>query len=322
MASHPIVARRTSHVAHPSLPFFLFFATGGALAEAQSEGREERPGRTRDLHRHEVILIFLHSIYRQSRSEFLFCPAVVCLAAPRPDGSLSRTYPVLSTLYTCPSLVLALSSYARTCAPIQCSRACMYSVGGFFPMTWCWVSVASCPRLSVGVSSPSEVVRVAQLSAMVFLPWALSRGMVFIPAPSTPPSLFFLQPKIALSCLDPSLPLCFYPLRVQIVLCRLARCCGSPVSRVRVVFALFCLSPPSAGGNGDGAHTCTSSFAVQLEDRPEHECLSRFISKFVEAGMEKVDRVMDLYMEYSDRSDEPAEARCIQHVWSDLIPLP
>lgn len=43
------------------------------------------------------------------------------------------------------------------------------------------------------------------------------------------------------------------------------------------------------------------SFAVHLEDRPEHECLSRFVSKFVEADMEKVDRVMDLYMEYSDR---------------------
>lgn len=40
---------------------------------------------------------------------------------------------------------------------------------------------------------------------------------------------------------------------------------------------------------------------MHLEDRPEHECLSRFVSKFVEAGMEKVDRVMDLYMEYSDR---------------------
>lgn len=49
-----------------------------------------------------------------------------------------------------------------------------------------------------------------------------------------------------------------------------------------------------AGGGG-------CSFAVHLEDRPEHECLSRFVSKFVEAGMEKVDRVMDLYMEYSDR---------------------
>ena len=41
---------------------------------------------------------------------------------------------------------------------------------------------------------------------------------------------------------------------------------------------------------------------MHLEDRSEHECLSRFISKFVEAGMEKVDRLLDLYMEYSDRS--------------------
>ncbi|CAM9345348.1 unnamed protein product [Ectocarpus sp. 4 AP-2014] len=49
------------------------------------------------------------------------------------------------------------------------------------------------------------------------------------------------------------------------------------------------------------AISIVTSFAVHLEDRPEHECLTRFISKFVEAGMEKVDRVMDLYMEYSDR---------------------
>lgn len=43
------------------------------------------------------------------------------------------------------------------------------------------------------------------------------------------------------------------------------------------------------------------SFAVHLQDRPEHECLSRFIAKFIEAGMEKVDRVMDLYMEYTEK---------------------
>ncbi|CAM9638437.1 unnamed protein product [Ectocarpus fasciculatus] len=49
------------------------------------------------------------------------------------------------------------------------------------------------------------------------------------------------------------------------------------------------------------AISIVTSFAVHLEDRPEHECLTRFISKFMEAGMEKVDRVMDLYMEYSDR---------------------
>eukprot|EP00904_Undaria_pinnatifida_P000363 jgi/Undpi1/10327/HiC_scaffold_28.g12777.m1 len=49
------------------------------------------------------------------------------------------------------------------------------------------------------------------------------------------------------------------------------------------------------------AISIVTSFAVHLEDRPEHECLSRFVSKFVEADMEKVDRVMDLYMEYSDR---------------------
>lgn len=47
-------------------------------------------------------------------------------------------------------------------------------------------------------------------------------------------------------------------------------------------------------GSGD-------SFAVHLQDRPEHECLSRFVSKFVEAGMEKVDRLMDLFMDYTQR---------------------
>ncbi|CAN0444704.1 unnamed protein product [Ascophyllum nodosum] len=49
------------------------------------------------------------------------------------------------------------------------------------------------------------------------------------------------------------------------------------------------------------AISIVTSFAVHLEDRSEHEYLSRFISKFVEAGMEKVDRLLDLYMEYSDR---------------------
>lgn len=43
------------------------------------------------------------------------------------------------------------------------------------------------------------------------------------------------------------------------------------------------------------------SFAMHLQDRQEHECLSRFISKFMEAGMEKVDRTMDLYMDYTEK---------------------
>lgn len=62
-----------------------------------------------------------------------------------------------------------------------------------------------------------------------------------------------------------------------------------------------------------------NSFAVHLEDRPEHECLSRFVAKFVEAEMEKVDRIMDLYMEYSDRLGSSRLARCCARVPS--VPL-
>jgi len=44
-----------------------------------------------------------------------------------------------------------------------------------------------------------------------------------------------------------------------------------------------------------------ATLALYLEDRRGHDCLSRFISKFLEDGMEKIDRVVELYVEYSKR---------------------
>lgn len=47
-----------------------------------------------------------------------------------------------------------------------------------------------------------------------------------------------------------------------------------------------------------------ASLATLLEDKPGHDCLSRLMAKFLESNMEKIDRLMELYVEYGKRVSE------------------